>query len=466
MKKKLVSALMCTALLATCVAGCGSKKGGSEGGSTGEATTETSTEEPVVTNLYGDESGTKLSLWTFVAAHETFYGYMAEEWNKANPDKKICIEGTTYPYGDMHTKLLMSLDAGEGAPDICDVEVGQFPNVMAGAEKWLYPLNDASKDYIKDMVMSRMETYGDGNGNYYGAPFHVGATVMYWNMKALEEAGIKEEDVKAVKTWDQYTELGKKYKEAVNDESKFFTGVDTGGTDILWLAMAECGEDWTGGFNGTPNVQLKSVQKMLEYEKQWLDDGIAEQTPGGQIDCDAGFQTLSDGNIVAFPKAMWFMSRFKNYMSEMEGQWLITPCPTFEEGQPRSVGIGGTGTVVTLASENKELAADFICYAKMSQDGEKKIWEDLGFDICNTSLWNEETFAHDDKNWYNTFFRCYPYDVLNEISSEIGMIAVTKNSPTINDTINLTTLNSIFQDGSDVESALQDAQDTISVDAE
>lgn len=99
MKKKLVSALMCTALLATCVAGCGSKKGGSEGGSTGEATTETSTEEPVVTNLYGD-----------------------------------------------------------------------------------------------------------GNGNYYGAPFHVGATVMYWNMKALEEAGIKEEDVKAVKTWDQYSQ--------------------------------------------------------------------------------------------------------------------------------------------------------------------------------------------------------------------------------------------------------------------
>ena len=30
--------------------------------------------------------------------------------------------------GDMHTKLLTALQAGTGAPDICDVEVGQFPN--------------------------------------------------------------------------------------------------------------------------------------------------------------------------------------------------------------------------------------------------------------------------------------------------------------------------------------------------
>lgn len=482
MKKKLVSALMCAALLASCVAGCGDASGSGDGSTSTDSSSTSDTAEAgddaaaeegteaanpdVTSNTYGDPNGTHLDLWTFVGAHADFYGAMVESWNSQNSDQTIELTATTYPYSDMHNKLLMSFQAGSGAPDICDVEVGQFPNVIAGADQWLVPLNDAAADYLPDMVMSRMETYGDGTGNYYGAPFHVGATVMYWNMAALEAAGITEDDVKAVKTWDQYEELGKKYKEAVPEEGKFFTGVDTGGTDILWLAMAECGDDWTGGIGGTPNVNIDSVKNMLEYEARWKEEGIAEPTPGGQIDTDAGFQTLLDGDIVAFPKAMWYMSRFKNYMADMEGQWLITPCPAFEEGQPRSVGIGGTGTVVTKESENAELAAKFICWAKMSPEGETKIWEDLGFDVCNTSLWDDDAFAHDDSNWYNTFFRCYPYDVLNEISSEIGKISVTNNSPTINDTINITTLNSIFEDGEDVATALESAQSDIELDAE
>lgn len=40
----------------------------------------------------------------------------------------------------MHTKLLTSLEAGTEANDICDVEVGRFPNEVAGQDKWLVSL--------------------------------------------------------------------------------------------------------------------------------------------------------------------------------------------------------------------------------------------------------------------------------------------------------------------------------------
>ena len=76
------------------------------------------------------------------------------------------------------------------------------------------------------------------------------------------------------------------------------------------------------------------------------------------------------------------MSRFKDYMPEMEGKYDITTCPVFEEGQKCSVGIGGTGTVVTQQSANTDLAAEFLCWAKMSDEGEQNIWDTLGFDVC------------------------------------------------------------------------------------
>ncbi len=125
MKKKLISALMCASMAASLV-GCGGAA--SEGGvdpdaaaANEEEAVEESAEPEVVTNTFGDPNGTHLEMWTFVELHGQHYGVMAEEWNKQHPDNTIEITCTTYPYGDMHTKLLTSLEAGTGAPDICDV---------------------------------------------------------------------------------------------------------------------------------------------------------------------------------------------------------------------------------------------------------------------------------------------------------------------------------------------------------
>lgn len=395
---------------------------------------------------------------------------MAEVWNEEHPDQTIEITCTTYPYSDMHTKLLTALQAGTGAPDICDVEVGQFPNVVAGLDQWLVPLDDYAAPYMETMVKARMDTYAGEDGHYYGAPYHVGATVMYYNVAAMAEAmGISEDEVTAkidsVVTWDDYQALGDEYVAAIGEEGKYFTSVDTGGTDWLWLAMAEYGDDWTGGFDDPANVQLDSVQKMLEMQQSWLDSGFAEVSPDGHVDLEAGFQNILDHNIVSFPKALWYMSRFTNYMPEESGNWYIAKCPVFEAGQKCSVGIGGTGTVVTQQSANTDLAAEFLCWAKMSDEGEKNIWDTLGFDVCNTACWTDDAFAHDDSNQYNAYFRNYPYDVLNSIGMDnIGKISVVAISPTINEYVCNTTLNEVLEDGMDVSDALQELQDAVDLE--
>ena len=98
---------------------------------------------------------------------------------------------------------------------------------------------------------------------------------------------------------------------------------------------------------------------MIKMQQRWIQEGIASPTPGGQIDTEAGFATVGDQKIAAFPKALWYMSRFLNYMPEQTGKWAIAACPVYKVGQPRSVGIGGTGTVVSLQSKHQELAAEF-----------------------------------------------------------------------------------------------------------
>ena len=257
------------------------------------------------------------------------------------------------------------------------------------------------------------------------------------------------------------------YVEAAGEKgTKYWTSVDTGGTDWLWLAMAEYGDDWTGGFKDKANVKLDSVKNMLTMQQRWLKNQVAEVSPDGHVDLEAGFQNILDHNIVSFPKAMWYMSRFTNYMSEEKGNWYIAKCPVFEEGQKCSVGIGGTGTVVTQQSKSQDLAAEFLCWAKMSEVGEQNIWDTLGFDVCNTDCWTLDSFAKDENNQYNQFFINKPYDVLNSIGLDnIGKISSVAISPTINEYTCNTTLNEVLEDPDySVDDALQELQDA--VDAE
>lgn len=487
MKKKVLATLLSIAMVSSLLAGCGgssdsaSTDGSAETTDTADASTDDASsddaatddaaaeEEEIPTSTFGDPNGTHLEMWTFVELHGQHYGNMVEKWNEENPDRTIEITCTTYPYADMHTKLLTSLTAGTGAPDICDVEIGQFPNVVAGLDTWLVPLDDYAAPYMDTMVQARMDVYSGSDGHYYGAPYHVGATVMYYNAAVMAEVmGISQDEVIAkidsVVTWDDYAALGEEYLAALGEDGKYWTSVDTAGVDWLWIAMAEYGDDWTGGFDEAANVQLDSVNKMLTMQQEWLNSGLAEVSPDGHVDLEAGFQNILDHNIVSFPKAMWYMSRFTNYMPEESGNWYIAKCPVFEVGQKCSVGVGGTGTVVTQQSANIELAAEFLCWAKMSEEGEQLIWDNLGFDVCNTALWNDDAFAHDDSNQYNAFFINYPYDVLYSIKDDIGAIYSVAISPTINEQFCNVTLNDVLENGVDVTEALQAAQDVVDLE--
>ena len=458
MKRKLINCIMAAATAALLFSGCGSEgtSADSSAKSDESSVSESGEAEAEAVTTVGPDSGTHMEMWSFVEMHNTFYAKMLEKWNEENPDRQIQITFTTYPFADMHNKMIMALQTGEGAPDLCDIERGQFPNFLQG-EVQLYPLNDALDTYKADLVPSRIEIYSK-DGKNYGAPTHVGATVMFYNDELLKQYDI---DYSTIKTWDDYTAAAEKLKDASGGKVKM-TSVDTGGTDWLWLAMAENKEDWVD--KDGKAVIPDSISQMLKMQQGWLDDDLAMLSPDGQVDLEAGFQNILDGNIASFPKAMWFMSRFLNYMPEEEGKWAMAPCPVFEEGQPRSVGIGGTGTVVTNQSKDPELAADFITYAKCSKEGCLGIWENLGFDVCNTSVWTDPAVTQDTSNQYIAFFKTNPFDVLNEIKDEVEAITVNANAFTLGDYINTTTLNSILQDGTKVDDAIKDAKEYMEVE--
>ncbi len=449
MKKKLVAALLCVAMTASMLLGCsaGSEGGGSDdskgAGSAGKKEME----------VEGD--ATEIEVWTFIELHQQFYTDMAEKWNEENPDKKVKLVLSNMAYDDMHNKLSLALESGEGAPDVVDIELGKFPAFMTG-KIGLRDLKPEIEPYIDNIIESRLEIYGK-DGAYYGFPTHVGAMVAFYNTEALEEADV---DYTAIKTWDDFKEAGVKYNEATG---KYFACVETTAQWMINLMLAQKGGDYLDA-DGSLDLTNDKMVEVLEYIKGMQETGAFETVPGGQPDNEEAYPSYNNGDYAVQIMPFWQTSRFTNYMSDLSGKVAIAPTPVWQEGdEVKSIGGGGTGTAVIADGENADLAAEVFAYIKLSEGANEEVWNVLGFDPVNTAVWTETELTQNPDNQFVKFFNTYPFDTLLEIQDGIMALEslTSEKFPSINNEFCNVTLNNIYENGMDVKEALEESQETL-----
>lgn len=398
------------------------------------------------------ESATELEYWTFVELHGQHFEKMLGKWNQAYPDRQIKLKVNVMPYDDMHNKLLIAVQTGVGAPDIADIELGKFPDFLAGTPQ-LESLNDVVDPYRDTIVKSRLDLYSK-DGTNYGLPTHVGASAAFYNTEILEEAGV---DYTTIKTWDDFKKAGIQVYEKTG---KYMGTADTSATWQASQLLAQQGVDFVDD-STKPIVNSPEMIKGLSMLKDLQDNNVISTIAGGQPDTEEAYGEFNAGNYATAFMPLWHMSRYLNYMPDLAGKIAIAPIPVLEEGMPRSVGGGGTGTVVTKTAKNVQLAKDFLAFAKLTVDANIEIWNTLGFDPVNMDVWEMKDVTHNPDNKFVQYFKNNPFDVLHEVKEEVQLIKSTSASPTINNVLCTVTLNEIFEDGRDVTEALNAAQQQI-----
>lgn len=423
MKKKVISLLLVAAMVGTMLTGCGgsSEEAASEGEATeevaeeaGEEAAEEVAEEAADGSTVGTntfvEGGTELELWTFQELHVDFYTQMADIWNEQNPDKPINLTASTGESSSVHTKLLVACESGTGAPDICDVEIGHYANFAPNG--YFLPLNDIVAEYEDDVVMSRITMYGYED-QYYGIDFHLGASVMYYNMEIMDEAGV---DPATIVTWDDYCEAGKVVLEKTG---KPMCVTETTDLFLPQMMLLQKGVQYV--VDGEPNINTAEHAEVIEYIRGMIADGICIVSPGGKVHSDEWYGYLNEGSVASIGMPLWYMGRFTDYCADLSGKIAIYNIPVWNEGDVPMVLQGGTGTSVCAQSEHADLAKEFLAWAKLSEDGNRLIWDLLGFDPINVSLWADEEMTHNPDNKFVAYFVNNPFDALNAVKDTYGV---------------------------------------------
>ncbi len=394
-----------------------------------------------------NEAATKIEFWTFQQLHADFYDQMVKRWNEANSTKTIELVANVSPYDDMHNKLLVTLQSGSGAPDFADIELSKFPNYIKG-EPQLEPLNDIIEPEMDNLVKSRFDIYAK-DGNYYAIDYHVGASVIYYNKEILDKAGVNPDDIK---TWDDYAKAGK----IVLDKTGIpMTTLETSEQWSMWLQTAQLSsEDDLLKTDLTPNLDGPEVTKVMTWEQEIMKSGVAIGAPGGFHHAEEYFGFMNNGGAASIWMPLWYMGRFTDSMPDLKGKMVIRPMPAWSEGEPRSAGMGGTATVVTKQSKNKDLVKEFLSFAKLSKEGSIATWTVLGFDPLRSDVWDDP--AMKEPNKFTEYFGDNIFDVLNDVKGEIEGINIGEKTPQVIDAIKTQTNVRILLDNEDPATVLKE----------
>ena len=436
MNKKLVTGLFASAMVLTMAFGACAEEGSTQG-----------------TNTFVD-GGTELSLWTFQELHVGFYTAMADVWNEQFPDRPINLTVTSGQSTAMHQKLAIVCQSGDGAPDLADIEIGHYGSFVT--EGYLMPLNECVEPYKDDVVMSRIEMYGDTEGNWYGIDFHLGETVTYYNMDIMNEAGI---DPASIVTWDDYCEAGKVVLEKTG---KPMTAVETSDLFFPQAMLLQKGVQYVTE-DGEPNLVTEERAEIINYIRGMIADGICEIAPGGGFHTEEWYGHLNAGEVASITMPLWYMGRFTDYCSDQSGKIAIYEMPVWNEGDVRAVLQGGTGTSVIQGTQNEQLAKDFLAFAKLSKEGNEYEWNILGFDPIITELCDDVELTTNPENKFIAYFVTNPFDVLKKNGTDLTAPAIDGCYSTVYSTLVSSVYANAFEldPEADPMELLQNEQDNI-----
>ena len=416
MKRKVVSLMLVSAMVAGMLAGCGSDSGSSKGGSsteTGSAAEASSSGETA------DDADDKSPI-TF-----EYFNADGKNGNWDNPVAKAITEATgvtldvSYPVasqGDAKEDIALMI-ANDEYPDMIYAKGSATDLYQAGA---LIDMTDLIEKYgpnIKKMYGAEMENLKwsqDDPGIYQLSYAGVNQkTLTTGGSCQIQWAALKENDYKYPKTLDEYEKMIKSYLAAhpKTEDGLDMIGITMSASDWHWMItlgnpaglIADASPDngqWI--IDDEYNVHYKHVTDEEKEYFKWLcrmyNEGILDPNFATQTDDDY-IAKVASGRVVAITDAEWHYSQCEATLvadGKVDQTYVGLPVTLREDQVEKALLYQGTtvgwGIGITKSCEDPVRAIKFLDY----------LCSDEGQILYHWGIEGENYFLDDDGQPYRT----------------------------------------------------------------
>ena len=281
---------------------------------------------------------TELTFWTWVPDIENEVALFEEKY----PAIDVTVEnvGQGLPH---YQKLRSAIEAGEGAPDVAQIEYQYIPSFVL-PESLLdltpYGADDLSGDYV-DWAWNQVSP----DEEVWAIPQDVGPMGNLYREDILAQAGITEPPA----TWDEYATAAKAVKDATGSYISNLGATQAGQMiGFFWQAGVK-----PFGYNGTDTVTIDvNSDEAKEVATYWT-DLIQQDLISTDVDFnDTWYQGLASGKYAGWLTAAWGPIFLQGTAENTSGLWRAAPLPQWEAGTEVSGNWGGSSDAVLASSKN------------------------------------------------------------------------------------------------------------------
>jgi len=364
---RVVCAVLAVAVVLTAVAGCAAKATPEPTAAPPQPTAETSKEEatavpaePTAVPATAVPEKTKITFWSWPD-----YTSAIDLFMELNPD--IEVEFTKMGPWDLHDKLLVSLAAGEGAPDVACLVSRRFS--MYSSTGALLDITDRVQGFVDDYPKHTIDLQS-WEDRIYGMPQNLSTGVVMYRRDIFEENGV---DPESIETWDDFIAAGEKMSGDGRYMLPLFAPAGQWGANNFVLYLQSKGINLFDD-QGRAITNNTAGKEMLQwYADLAKEQGIAMEVP---FFSPTHYAALKDGSLITWPMNIDGTGTVRGQAPEMEGQWGVMPWPKWSEGGPANSGNWGI-TSLCIPAQTKEADAafrllDFFCH---DMTGLKFNWE-------------------------------------------------------------------------------------------
>ncbi|MBS6705670.1 MAG: extracellular solute-binding protein [Lachnospiraceae bacterium] len=380
--------------------------------------------------MYADDAGgsgdNTLTVWTWDLNFNVYAIEKAAEIY-AQDHEGFKVEVTEVLSDDIETNLTTAASAGDYStlPDIFLMQDNSFQKYVTNYPDIFTDLTDSGVDFSQ--FAEAKVAYSVVDGKNYGVPFDNGAVIAAYRMDYLEQAGFTIDDFTDI-TWSDFMEKAKVVKEKTGQP---ILTSQAGSPDLIMEMLQSCGASL---FN---------------------EDGTLVEV----TDWDQYVASLNNGTVASSINGCWIMASI-TAQEDQSGKWAITNMPRLErqENATNYSNNGGSSWAISSNCDNPELAMDFL---NATFAGSTELYDDLltaGTGAIATWSPAKESDVYAEPSEF------FGGDAVN--SKILGFSEQTPSNvtgPFYYDAHNAvgTALSAITQQGADMDSEIEKAQDTV-----
>lgn len=345
-RKKILAILLTSAMCLAALGGCGKSPVQNESDSQSQENvaqtneTETTPTEEVTINFWHHYSAQS-------AENETLTNKLIPKFEEENPGIKV--NAVSHEWADLHEKILISAQS-DTLPDVARLDSAWIPEF----EKMgiLVPLDQEISDFndvAGGLLDSAMSTAAVGEHSY-GLALNTNSKILFYNVKALEEAGIAvpttmDEFVSAVKVLAGTNENG---QQVWGYDEPALAGWNL--CPFIWSmggALTNDEETAASGYINSPET-VKAIETLAELYQE----GAITGWNSGDIPMTDGFGT---GRYMMLLEGPWKVAEMAGAYPDFE--YATTEIPAGDGG---SISVLGGEDISMFNSANKDAAWKFM----------------------------------------------------------------------------------------------------------